>query len=88
MLLSMVSSQFTQKKARRRKLYREDKKLAQRVRKLRIERGMTQEELSGLLGHNLSYIAYVETHRSGLSLPAVYRIAKILKVKVCDLFTS
>jgi len=72
---------------RRRKLRREDKKLAKRIRELRIERKMSQEELSLRLGHNVSYIAYVETHRSGLSLPTLYKIAKIFKVQVRDLFT-
>ncbi len=86
MLLSMAT--YTQKKTiRRRKLSKEDKKLAQRIRRLRIERGITQEDLSGRLGHNLSYMAYIETYRSGLSLKTVYKIAKILGVKkLKDLF--
>ncbi|HUW22395.1 MAG TPA: helix-turn-helix transcriptional regulator [Candidatus Bathyarchaeia archaeon] len=75
------------KQPRRRKLKREDKKLAKRIREVRKERGLSQEELSLRLGHNVSYIAYVETNRSGVSLPTLYKIAKILKVKVRDLFT-
>ena len=54
---------------------------------MRIERGLSQEELSLRLGFNVSYIAYVETHRSGVSLPTLYKIAKIFEVKVKDLFT-
>ncbi len=71
---------------KRRKLTREDKKLAGNIRRLRIERGLTQEELSGMLGANLSYIAYIETHRRGLSLPMLYKIAKLLGVSVAKLF--
>ncbi len=70
---------------RRRNLTREDKRIADRIRKLRLERGITQEELSARLGHNLSYITYVETYRSGLSLPTLYKIAKILGVKLREL---
>lgn len=85
MLLSMGT--YTKEKApRRRRLYKEDKELAQKIRRSRIAQDMTQEELSGRLGFNLSYIAYIETGRSGLSLPTVYRIAKILGVKLKDLF--
>ena len=76
---------FGSKLLRRRKLTKEDKRIADRIRKLRIEKGITQEDLSGRLGYNLSYIAYVETYRSGMSLPTLYKIAKILGVKVKDL---
>jgi len=77
---------FGTKPLRRRKLTKEDKRIADRIRKLRHEKGITQEDLSARLGHNLSYIAYVETYRSGLSLPTLYKIAKIFGVKLRDLF--
>lgn len=73
---------------KRRKLKKEDKKLADKIRKLRKEAGMTQEELAAKLGVNFSYIAYIETHRRGLSLPMLYKIAKIFKVKPSDLLNS
>jgi|GEM_PF-2813415 len=76
---------FDTKFPRRRKLTREDKRIADRIRKVRLARGITQEELSSRLGHNLSYIAYVETYRSGLSLPTLYKLAKILGVKLRDI---
>jgi transcriptional regulator with XRE-family HTH domain len=76
---------FETKPLRRRKLTREDKRIADRIRKLRLERRITQEDLSARLGHNLSYIAYVETYRSGVSLPTLYKIAKIFGVKLRDL---
>lgn len=72
---------------RRRRLTKEDEKLAQRIKELRTQQGLSQEELSGRLGHNLAYIAYIETLRSGLSLPILYKLAKVLQVQVRDLFT-
>lgn len=72
---------------KRRKLTNEDKKLAQHIRALRISQGLTQEELGLKLGANLSYMAYIETYRRGLSLVMLYKLAKILGVKVKDLFT-
>lgn len=72
--------------AKRRKLQREDKQLANQIRALRKTQGMTQEELSARLGLSLTYVAHVETYRRGLSLPIVYRIAKVFGVRVRDLF--
>ncbi len=72
---------------KRRKLIKEDRKLSQRIRELRTEQKMTQEELSGRLGRNLSYIAFIESGRNGLSLPVLYRLAKVFGVKVRDLVT-
>jgi len=72
--------------AKRRTLKRKDKQLANRLRALRKTQGMTQEELSARLGLSLTYIAHVETYRRGLSLPVLYRIAKVFGIRVRDLF--
>lgn len=69
-----------------RELKKEDYLLAEKIQRFRRERGMTQEELSEKIDRNASYIAYVETHRRGLSLPVVYKLAKVLRVKLKDLF--
>ncbi len=72
--------------AKTRELKKEDYALAEKIQRFRRERGMTQEELSEKIGRNSSYIAYVETHRRGLSLPVVYKLARVLKVKLKELF--
>ncbi len=56
------------KKPARRKLTREDVLLAQRIKQLRKERGLSQEELSDILGMNTLYITQVEAKQQGLSL--------------------
>lgn len=76
-----------EKTSRQRRLTREDKKLARQIRRLREKRSLSQEELSSRIGANLSYIAYVETDRRGLSLPMLYKVAKVFGVKVKDLFS-
>ena len=75
------------RKAARRALSKEDILLAQRIKQLRQERGFTQEELSDLLGMNTSYITQVEAKQQGVSLPMVYRIAKVLNVPLRELFS-
>lgn len=71
----------------RRKLTKEDVLLAQRIKQLRQERGFTQEELSDLLGMNTAYITQVEAKQQGLSLPMVYRLAKIFHLSLHELFS-
>ncbi len=73
-------------KIRQRELTTEDKKLAKRIKGIRIEKGIKSEEFSLKLGANPNYIVFVETGRRGLSLPMVYKIAKALKVSPKDLF--
>ena len=50
---------------KQRVLTKEDKRLAQRIKEIRGEKRMSQEELSNRIGANLSYIAYLETGRRG-----------------------
>ena len=71
---------------RQRELTTEDKKLAKRIKEIRIQKGIKSEEFSLKLGANPNYIVFVETGRRGLSLPMVYKIAKALKVTLKDLF--
>ena len=75
------------KKPARRKLSREDVLLAQRIKQLRKQQGLTQEELSDLLGMNTSYITQVEAKQQGLSLPMVYRLAKVFHLSLQEFFT-
>jgi len=74
-------------KTGRRELSKEDSLLAQRIKQLRRERGITQEELSDLLGMNTSYITQVEAKQQGLSLPMVYRLAKVFHLSLHEFFS-
>jgi len=84
MLQDMSLSQKDEPKQR--KLTKEDKALAEKIQRLRREQGLSQEELSVKLGKHASYIVYIETGRRGLSLPMVYKLARILRVAVKELF--
>ena len=75
------------KKPARRELMKEDVLLAKRIKRLRREQRLTQEELSDLLGMNASYITQVEAKQQGLSLPMVYRLAKIFHLSLLEFFT-
>src|SRR5258708_31753412 len=75
------------KKPARRKLAKEDVLLAERIKQMRKERGLTQEELSDILGMNTLYITQVEAKQQGVSLPMVYRIAKVFNLPLRELFS-
>lgn len=75
------------RKPARRELTKEDVLLAKRIRQLRQAQGLTQEELSDLLSMNTSYITQVEAKQQGLSLPMVYRLAKIFHLSLHEFFS-
>jgi len=75
------------RKAARRELTKEDVLLAERIKRLRRERGLTQAELSDQLGMNTSYITQVEAKQQGLSLPMMYRLAKIFHLSLQEFFS-
>ena len=75
------------RKPARRELTKEDVLLAERIKRLRRERELTQAELSDLLGMNTSYITQVEAKQQGLSLPMVYRLAKIFHLSLQEFFS-
>ena len=66
---------------------KEDVLLAERIKRLRREREWTQAELSDLLGMNTSYITQVEAKQQGLSLPMVYRLAKVFHLSLKEFFS-
>jgi DNA-binding XRE family transcriptional regulator len=75
------------RKPARRLLTKEDALLAERIKRLRRERELTQQELADLLGMNASYITQVEAKQQGLSLPMVYRLAKIFHLSLKEFFS-
>ena len=71
----------------RRSLTKEDALVAERIKQLRQVRGFTQEELSDLLSMNTAYITQVEAKQQGVSLPIIYRLAKIFHVSLQEFFS-
>lgn len=61
------------------------KRLAQRVRLLRTNRGWSQEVLAELSGLNRSYIGAVERAEHNIGLDNIERIAAALETRVADL---
>lgn len=60
--------------------------LAQRLKQLRIERGLTLEEVASRAGLTRGWLSKVENFRVTPSLPALSSIANILDVTLAELF--
>lgn len=62
-------------------------KLAQKIRQLRKEAGLSQERLADLCGLHRTYIGSIERAEQNVSIDNIGKIAKALKVKPSDLLS-
>ena len=86
MLYCMKGTGQPKERAKRRRLTQRDRQLADKIRWYRRTNEMTQEELAERLGRHFTYVARVERYKSGVSLPVLYKLAGIFRVKVKELF--
>ena len=63
-----------------------DKRLGGSIKLLRRKSKMTQEQLAERVGVTPKYIQYIESAKRVPSLKLLYKIARVLGVKVKDLF--
>ena len=63
------------------------KKLGQRIAKLRKKQGLTQEALAEVIGCSVEFISLVERGVNAPSVAGLQGFADALKVEVRDLFT-
>jgi len=62
------------------------KQFGKRVRKLRVEKGLSQEELAFKIGIHRTYIGGIERGERNPSLKNIAAIAKALQVTLSKLF--
>lgn len=74
------------KSTKRRRLNFRDRQLADKIRWYRRNNNLTQEQLAEQLRVNLTYVSSVERHKRGVSLPVLYKLSRVFKIKVKDLF--
>lgn len=60
--------------------------VAKNVRRLRKERGLTQEQLAHEVGIDLTYLGGIERGRRNPSVEVLGRIAHALNTHPCDFF--
>jgi transcriptional regulator with XRE-family HTH domain len=60
--------------------------LGQTIREIRIERGMTQQQLADLCGRHRTFIISIEKGRQNASTMTLIRVASALRVLPSELF--
>lgn len=61
------------------------KKLAINIKNLRLEHGYTQEDMVQF-GFNYRHYQKLESGRHSPSLSTIYKVAKVFKISISDLF--
>ncbi len=61
------------------------KKVGERVRQLRKEAGLSQEELADIAGLHRTYIGAIERGERNISLINIVQLARALRVKPAEL---
>ena len=62
------------------------KKLGERVRKLRLKKGWSQEHFADVCGLHRTYVGAVERGEKNLTLSNLLILANTLKVTIAELF--
>lgn len=62
------------------------KAVGARIRELRLERSLTQEELGNASGMDRKTVLYIELGQRGLGFERLWDIAAVLGVDIADLF--
>lgn len=60
-------------------------RLGKHVRKVRISKGLTQEELADRAGYYRTYVGHIENAKYSPSVHTVWRLASAMKMSVNDL---
>lgn len=61
--------------------------IAKQVKKYRLERGYTQEELSEMLSKNLKYIGHIERCERKISNSVIIQLLYILKIQPSEFYS-
>lgn len=68
--------------------YKLRSKFGKRIRKLRKEKGLSQEELGFKSGLHRTYIGAIERGEQNVSLDNIGKLARALKTSISELFQS
>lgn len=61
--------------------------IAKKVKKYRLEHGLTQEELSEMLSKNIKYIGHIERCERQISNKAIIEFLDLLKIQPSEFYS-
>ena len=73
-------------KTKKDKVTEQDYRLGRKIQKIRKSEGITQERLAEKMRVSTTFIGYVETGYRRPNLKMIYKIARVLGVRVKDIF--
>ena len=62
--------------------------VARNLRRLRLKRGLSQEELADRAGLNRNYVGMIEREENAPTVDALEQIAKALDINAVELFSN
>ena len=62
-----------------------NRKVGERIKELRRDKNLSQEEFAAEIGLSRSYLSLLETARQDPSLSTLFRVAKVLGLSVSEL---
>ncbi len=62
------------------------KRLGKNIKKHRLDKKLTQEQLAELVGIHPTYVGKLESGKNNPSTIMLYKITRALKINLCDLF--
>lgn len=63
-----------------------NKSVGKKLKKIRKEKGLSQEKLAWEVGLNRGYVGFIERGERNPSIPTLTKLAKALKVSLDELF--
>lgn len=61
------------------------KKMAERIKQLRLERCLTQQELAGMIDYEKSNMSRLESGKVNIKLNTIYKISQALGITMSEL---
>lgn len=62
--------------------------ISQKIRELRVQKGLSQEELADIAGLHRTYVGSVERGERNISIDNIERLANALNIKIKDLLND
>ena len=70
------------------RLTKQDKKIGNRIQKLRKEQKLTQEQLADNVSITAQHLSYIENGHRRPSLPLARKLSRVLKTTLGELFAQ
>ena len=61
--------------------------LAKNIKKIRLQKGLSQNQLAEILNISREHLAKIETTKRSMSLKLLFKLSEVLNISLAELFT-